>query len=78
MNCTVDRIEGEYAVLETENEERLHVPLYRLPQGVREGSCVTLSEGVFYMNEAEAAARRNRTYRLQQSLKKMKKMIFKA
>jgi hypothetical protein len=41
MNIIVDRIEGEWAVLEV-GEHRVNFPLAALPQPVREGDLITL------------------------------------
>lgn len=50
---TVDRFEGEWAVVETDGGRVVDVPLWILPEGVREGDVVVLRVDA----EATGAAR---------------------
>lgn len=64
MMFTVDRIEGEYAVLELENKETIIVPLKLIPLA-KEGSVFELIERV-----DEEKVRRERITKLFDDLKK--------
>ena len=72
MKYTVDRIEGDIAVLENEDERRVKVNVSLLPEGVREGSCLAKENGAFRLDEASAEALRRKHYMLQQRMKKKK------
>lgn len=65
----VDRIEGEYAICECEDETRLDILLKDLPNGVKEGSIIVLENGVYSLapNE-EVEALRKKNIDLQNSL----------
>ncbi|MCL2050099.1 MAG: DUF3006 domain-containing protein, partial [Defluviitaleaceae bacterium] len=58
----LDRIEdGAWAVLEnSETREVISLPLVSLPKGVRAGSTLVRTDGKWYVNEAESAARQGR------------------
>ena len=78
MKYTVDRIEGDIAVLENEDERRVKVKMSLLPEGVREGSCLSEENGVFRLDEASAEALRRKHYMLQQRMKRKKRTIIKS
>jgi len=58
----IDRIEdGVWAVLEnSETREVISLPLSSLPKDVRAGSTLIKTEGKWYVNEADSAARQKR------------------
>ena len=78
MKYTVDRIEGDIAVLENEDERRVKVKMSLLPEGVREGSCLSEENGAFRLDEASAEALRRKHYMLQQRMKRKKRTIIKS
>ena len=78
MKYTVDRIEGDIAVLENEDERRVKVKMSLLPEGVREGCCLTEENGAFRLDEASAEALRRKHYMLQQRMKRKKRTIIKS
>lgn len=47
IQLTLDRVEGEQAVLKSENGESIHWPTAKLPEGAREG-------GVYVFNILDA------------------------
>jgi hypothetical protein len=58
----IDRIEDDvWAVLEnTETREVISLPLSGLPKGADAGSTLIKTEGKWYINEADSAARHKR------------------
>lgn len=68
MKYIVDRIEGGYAVCETENMGMVNIELTCLPKGVREGSILTDKSGGFTFDKAEENSRRSKLNKLQNSL----------
>ena len=73
MCFSVDRIEGDLAVLEDENGVLQTVPLMQLPLDTREGSVLRLENGVWTLDADEAARRRAEALRLQALLRKKKR-----
>lgn len=60
MKYTIDRIEGEYAVCETEEKNHISISLEKLPASVKEGD-VIISKGECYeIDHQETQARRVR------------------
>ncbi len=43
MNFTIDRFEGNYAIVELENRKMLNVPREILPVNAKEGDIISLS-----------------------------------
>ena len=58
MKYIIDRIENDVAVLEDEAGRHIRVPVLRLPQGVRDGTCLTEADGVFTADPAREELRR--------------------
>ena len=58
MKFTVDRIGEGKAVLESETGERLVIDASLLPDGTREGSCLTQTDGVFLRDTPRETQRR--------------------
>lgn len=65
----IDRFEGEYAVLETENGMK-NVPRDMLPEEAREGDVLELQNGKYTINKKAAEKRRRE---LRKKLKKLQK-----
>lgn len=53
----VDRFEGEYAVIETE-DGMVDVHISQVDENVREGDCVVLKDGRYMADSAETSERR--------------------
>ena len=70
MKYTVDRINGDIAVLESDGEERRTVPVSLLPAGIREGSRVIEEKGEYTLDIKEENTLRRQRYRTQEHLKK--------
>lgn len=65
----VDRIEGIYAVCETEEGKMLPVELDMLPKGIKEGDVLSKeANGQFFIDREETQRRRDRIRRLSNSL----------
>ncbi|WFA08864.1 DUF3006 domain-containing protein [Tissierella sp. Yu-01] len=43
MKFTIDRFEGEYAVVELENKEIVNIPIKALPEEAQEGDIINVS-----------------------------------
>ena len=69
MRYTVDRIGEGRAVLESETGERLVITASLLPEGAREGSCLTETDGVFLPDPAREKKRRKKLFRMLCGLK---------
>lgn len=63
MTYTVDRFEGEFAVLETEDRTTIQVPRANLPPSAKEGSVLVNDAGKWAVSDPKTAekARRIRT-----------------
>ena len=72
MLYSIDRFEGNIAVLIDEGGGRLDVPRDDLPSGIAAGDMVRLQDGVFRQDVDAAAARRARAIALQNRLRKRK------
>lgn len=64
----VDRIEGQFAVCETDDGAVTDLLLTELPPGVQEGDVLTLGREGYEIDSAETLRRRRRNTSLFQSL----------
>lgn len=55
MKFTIDRFEGEYAVVELENMDMINIPKEILPEGTKEGDILEVS-----INKDETEERQKR------------------
>ena len=69
-------IEKNY--IEPYGNYKAKVKMSLLPEGVREGSCLTEENGAFRLDEASAEALRRKHYMLQQRMKRKKRNIIKS
>ena len=70
MTVTLDRFEGEWAVLVDADGETTPVERTRVPADAREGDRLTaLEDGTYAVDEADTAARRARILALQNKLR---------
>ena len=69
MKYVVDRIDRGRAVLESDTGERLAVKASLLPEGTREGSCLTETDGVFHPDPTREKKRRKKLFGMLRSLK---------
>ena len=69
MLYSVDRFEGEYAVLVGEDKTSHSVLRTRLPDSANEGDMVRLTDGEYRLDDAAAEERRERILRLQKKLR---------
>ncbi len=72
MLYSIDRFEGDIAVLIDEAGNRLDVPRDDLPSGIEAGDMVRLQDGVFQRDNDAAAARRAQIIALQNRLRNRK------
>ena len=69
MELIVDRIEAEFAVCENIDRTHSNIPLYLLPEDVKEGDVITKDENGDYIIDADKTAeRRQRIKKLLNSL----------
>ena len=68
MILTVDRIEGAFAVCETEDMKMINISLADLPVGIHEGSVITEENGKYTVSEEAESARRAKLFALQNSI----------
>ena len=68
MLYSLDRFEGNWAVLVDEDGESRDVPRTQLPQEAAEGDMLRERDGVFISDEDVTAARRAEILRLQEKL----------
>lgn len=62
MKYVVDRLEEVYAVCESENRHTQNIPLYELPNDIKEGDCIISIEGKFMIDEKEREKRKRRIH----------------
>lgn len=65
---TVDRFEGDKAVLECENGDFAVFDRTSLPKNIKEGDVLRFEAGSCYLNAEETDRRRQKMQRLMQSL----------
>ena len=65
---TVDRIEGEIAVLERENGSFVEMELASLPKNIREGDIIRFDANSCFLSEDETARRRQKMRKLMDKL----------
>ena len=65
---TVDRIEGEIAVLECENGSFVAMELASLPKNIREGDIIRFDANSCFLSEDETARRRQKMRKLMDKL----------
>ncbi len=70
MYYTVDRLEGELAVLETEGKHTVTLPLSELPEGVKERDVLTQEDGAWRVAPDEAERRRQAILQMQARLRR--------
>lgn len=70
MTYSIDRLEGDLAVLCDEEENTRAVPLCALPEGVAAGDMLTETADGFVLDEEATAARREQVRRLQARLRR--------
>lgn len=51
----IDRFEGDWAIIETENRHTFNLPRFVLPHGIKEGDVISIQVGI------DVAATRKRT-----------------
>lgn len=68
MVLTVDRIEGGFAVCETDYMKIINIPLADLPAGIHEGSVLTEENGKYTVSEEAELTRRAKLFALQNSI----------
>ena len=69
---SVDRIEGDYAVLMEEDCSTISVLLTDLPDGTREGSLLQEESGVYKLDVEQEQFRRSAILSLQEKLRRKK------
>ncbi len=69
MVYSVDRIEGELAVLIDENELTCQVSIAQLPAQTKEGDMLRLIDGQYILDDAFTQARREQILQLQNRLR---------
>lgn len=68
MKYTIDRFEGDFAVLEAEDKTMQNVPRTLLPESAKEGDCLNWDGERYLLDEAETAARSARIKRKMDAL----------
>ena len=63
MKITIDRIEGEYAVVELENKTMLDMSILLIPEGAKEGDILSIEN-----DKDETKARKERVKELMDDL----------
>ena len=64
----VDRMEGNFAVCETETSDIINISLDILPEGAKEGSVLQFSEGKYNLLYKEEEERKKRISELQDDI----------
>lgn len=58
MRAIIDRIEGDYFLVECEDETIVQIPIVGAPAGAREGAVIELTDGRITAVDEEATAAR--------------------
>ena len=57
---TVDRFENEFAILENRNTRKtVNISIFKLPNNLKEGDILTISNGKFILNNEETQSLQN-------------------
>lgn len=59
--CIIDRFEGNWAIIETDDRQTFNLPRSLLPSGTKEGDVISISVSI---NKDETEARHHRINRL--------------
>ena len=65
---TVDRIEGDIAVLECENGDCVNMELKNLHKNIKEGDVLNFENGSCFLDESETKARSEKIKKMMESL----------
>jgi hypothetical protein len=68
MKCCIDRIEGDFFVLEDENKNFFSVKKTKLPLNAKPGDIVSYTDDVFVILEEETKRQKEEMFKLQNSL----------
>ncbi|MGN1194922.1 MAG: DUF3006 domain-containing protein [Acutalibacteraceae bacterium] len=68
MKYSLDRIEGEFAVLIDDSENTVNVPVSLLPKEAKEGSVLVKTYDGYSVDTEETMRRKKRLFELQNSL----------
>lgn len=68
MKGTIDRFEGNYAVVELENRNVINVPKELLPIEACEGDVIYEENGVYYIDQEETERIKEDLHKLMDSL----------
>ena len=60
MKAIIDRIEGDYAVCETENKEYINILKSELPQGIKEGDVLNCINDKWNIDTATTKERKEK------------------
>lgn len=71
MRAIIDRIEGEFFVVECEDAATMNIPTADAPAGAREGAVVELQNGI--ITAVDEAATAERAAKLRARLERLKK-----
>lgn len=58
MFAVIDRFEGDYAVVELENQSVINIERCNIPQGAAEGDVINIEDGRITINSEETIRRR--------------------
>ena len=66
---SVDRFEGIYAICEDKDGAKFAIPVQELPQGVKEGTCLRISDdGTLAVDEEMTASKKKESHSKQSKL----------
>lgn len=68
MKYSLDRIEGDFAVVIDDSEKMLRIPLASVPKEAKEGSVLVRTDSGFSVDFAETERRKKRLFEMQNSL----------
>ncbi|WHH57433.1 DUF3006 domain-containing protein [Petroclostridium sp. X23] len=68
MKATIDRFEGNFAVIELENRETQKIPKSLLPPCAKEGDVLDIVDGFFHMDTCETDKRKEEIEKLMQEV----------
>lgn len=70
MLYSIDRFEGNIAVLIDEKEVAVSIPRAQLPAGAKAGDMLRFEDGLYHLDDDAARARREQILQLQNKLRR--------
>lgn len=71
MMYSIDRVEGIFAIAQSDNGDNIKIDKKDLPDNIKEGDIIEKIDGLYYVNKTETEKRRKENAEL------LKKLLFR-